>query len=185
MRARLLLGALVLSIAAAACGGDGGEDSSSATTAVDSPATDSSATDSSATDARGGDEGPGDVDCVAILDATQGLGVAVQLLAQLRTLEQYELIKDGTLNLDPAALLADIDILRALEGVDTPSSSVTVREALDTYQEAAELAQENLAVDDPFADAKGDELVVLTEDVGGFIGRQTAIGIALEGAGCS
>ncbi len=43
----------------------------------------------------------------------------------------------------------------------------------------------NLAVDDPFADAQGDELVALTGDIGGFLAAQSPISAAFDAAGCT
>lgn len=180
MSARLLLAALAPSFLGSACGGGDDEASPDTTTAADRSASDSSG-DSTDDD----DGGSPDVDCAAITEATQGLGLALQILAQLRTLDQYALVKDGTLVLDPAATLEDIDTLRALEGVEIQAGFGSVKETLDTYEEAATLAQGNLAVNDPFADAKGDELAALTEDVAGFLGGQVALGFALDAASCT
>jgi hypothetical protein len=65
------------------------------------------------------------------------------------------------------------------------ATGVPPRRAVDLYEEAAQLTKENLAAADPFADAKGDELAALIEDVGAFLGGQLPLGMALDAAGCS
>lgn len=175
MRTRALLVVVVFALLGVGCGDDGDDGDDDGEASPDATTTEGSTVDE--------DGGGGDVDCAVLRDASDELGRAVQPLAQLRSMDQYGLIEDGTISLDPAAALAAIVTLRAIEDVETPATSMTVKEALDLYQEAAELAQENLAVEDPFTDAKGDELAALTAEVG-FFGALTPILDALERVGC-
>ena len=110
--------------------------------------------------------------------------VQVQYLAQLRTKDAYALIKDGTVHFDPAEMAGIIDDLRPLEGVDISSLQPdgAVKKALDNYAAANDLAKQNLAVDDPFTQAKGQELADMTKDIAGFLGGQAAISEAMSKA---
>lgn len=124
--------------------------------------------------------------CDALEEVALRLGTAVQVLAQLRSVDQYNLVKQGAVALDPSQVLADIDDLRVLQRTAIAEEHGTVRAALDTYASAARLARTNLAVDDPFAEGgKGPELVALIQDVRGFLRGQVAIGVALDTLGCS
>lgn len=178
MRRRLALALLSATLLVGACGG--GDDDASGDAAGDET------TAPAADDGGGSDRGDGgDVDCAAVTAALEGFGLDLQLMAQLRTPSQYALIKDGTLSLDPDKTLANIEVLRALEAFEIQGTTTSVEEALDVYEDAAQLTKENLAAADPFADAKGDELAALTEDVGAFLGGQLPIGMAFDAAGCS
>jgi ABC-type glycerol-3-phosphate transport system substrate-binding protein len=179
MHRRLALALLSATLLIGACGG--GDDD-----AADDAAGDETTVPAADDGGGGSDLGDGgDVDCAAVTAALEGFGLDLQLMAQLRTPAQYALIKDGTLSLDPDKTLAHIEALRALEGFEIQGTTTSVEEALDVYEEAAQLTKENLAAADPFADAKGDELAALTEDVGAFLGGQLPIGMALDAAGCS
>lgn len=173
MRARVgaaLLTVVLLAVASACSSGDDGDDGATATTAPE---------------ASSGGAPDGDVDCEVLVDAAQKVGFAIQILAQLHTQAQYDSVKSGVLDLQPEQTLADIETLRALEDVEIDAASGSVEASLDLYQEAAELAAENLAVDDAFADAQGDELSALVADLGAFLGNQVAVSAALDEAGCT
>jgi ABC-type glycerol-3-phosphate transport system substrate-binding protein len=184
MPRRLLAAVAVLALLTTACGGsddgDAASDGADTTVAADGG-------DDGGDDSGGDDGGGGDIDCATILAAAEGLGLPLQILAQLRTTAQYDLVKDGTLVFVPAETLDDIEAMRPLQDVDIPAgvTSTTVEEALDLYEEATTLAQQNLAVDDPFTEAQGEELVALTQDTGAFLGGQAAIAFALDEAGCT
>jgi hypothetical protein len=124
----------------------------------------------------------GAVDCGAIEGVKDTFGFGVQTLAQLQTQDQYNLVKDGTLAFDVDEFDAALQALAPLAAIETPLGSVT--ESLDFYAEANSLARENLAVDDPFAEAKGDDLLALNEDIGAFLGHQAPINYAVTEAGC-
>lgn len=124
--------------------------------------------------------------CDSLEEVAARVGIAAQLIAQLRSVDQYNLIKQGAVPLDPAQVLADIDDLRALQRTAVPDDLGTVRAALDTFAAATRLARDNLRVDDPFAEGgKGPELVALTQDVRAFLKGHVAIGVALDTLGCS
>lgn len=178
MRTRLLLLLLSLALLGAACGGgdDGGDDAADDTTAT-------TASDDSGDDG-GDDEASGDVDCPEVRDALEQLGLDVQVMAQLRTQAQYDLIARGTIELDADVTLAAIEVARALEVIEVEGTLGTVEESLDLYEEAALLAKANLAVDDPFAEAQGEELAALTADLGAFLGAQAPVNAAFDAAGC-
>lgn len=176
MRTRLVLVVLCLALLGAACsGGDGDDDA-----ADDAPTT--TASDAGGDD--GGDGPAGDVDCPEVREALEQLGLDVQVMAQLRTQAQYDLIARGTIQLDADATLAAIEVARALEVIEVEGTLGTVEESLDLYEEAALFAKANLAVDDPFADAQGEELAALTADLGTFLGAQAPVNAALDAAGC-
>ncbi len=182
MRVRLLLAALVVAGLGAACssdddGADVADRDETATSTADRDASDGAGADDAADDAE--------LDCAALRAAAEGLGVDVQLMAQLRTAGQYTAIREGALTLDPGETLADIETLRVLEQIEVEGGLGTVEESLDLYQQAALFTKANLAVDDPFADAQGDELVALTQDIGGFLAAQSPISAAFDAAGCT
>ena len=110
------------------------------------------------------------------------LGAGIQLLAQLKTQSQYDLINDGVLLFDPDEFDAALAALDPLTKIDTPSGSVS--ESFALYAEANSLARQNLAVDDAFVQAKGNELAALNEDLETFLGRQVPISYAREEVGC-
>lgn len=176
MRTRLVLAALCLALLGAACGGD--DDGSDAA----GDATTTTASDGDGDD--GGDGGSGDIDCPEVREALEQLGLDVQVMAQLRTQAQYDLITRGTIQLDADVTLAAIEVARALEVIEVEGTLGTVEESLDLYEEAALLAKANLAVDDPFADAQGEELAALTADLGAFLGAQAPVSAAFDAAGC-
>ena len=124
----------------------------------------------------------GDVDCEAMIAALTTLGVGVQILAQLKTQSQYDLLNDDVLAFDPDEFDAAIVALAPLATVDNPLGSVSDSFAL--YSEANELARQNLAVDDPFTQAKGNELAALNEDLAAFLGAQIPISYARGELGC-
>jgi hypothetical protein len=124
----------------------------------------------------------GAIDCGAIDGVTDTFGLGVQILAQLQTQDQYDLVKEGTLTFDVDEFDAALQVLGPLAAIETPLGSVA--ESLDFYAGVNSLARENLAVNDPFTEAKGNELLALNEDIGAFLGHQAPINFAITEAGC-
>jgi hypothetical protein len=124
----------------------------------------------------------GEIDCGSVGAALDTFGFGVQTLAQLRSQDQYDLVKEGTIVFDPDSFDAAITALRPLAAIETPVGSVA--ESLDLYAQANELARENLVVDDPFTEARGNDLLALIEDVPSFVGNQASISYAAGEAGC-
>ncbi len=181
-RAPLFLVPLLLVSAAACSSSDGAAPVVSASSGGGS----GSDTNKSANkDANASGSESASIDCPSVKAAAAGFVLEVQFLAQLRTPAQYKLVKDGTVSFDAAKARKDIATLRALESVRVSSPiGGSLKDALDVYDHAAELAQANLAVDDPFTQAQGTELADLTKDTAGFLGHQVAIAMALDAAHC-
>jgi len=182
MRRYLAVFLLTSSLALAGCGGSSnhttaGAQASSSTTAGGSSG-------GSSTTTSGSGSGSGDVDCTAVKAAAATFIVEVQYLAQLKDKDAYALIKNGTVSFDPTKMAADLETLRTLEDVDISplQPSGAVKKSLDTYAQANDLAKQNLAVDDPFTQAKGQELADLTSNVADFLGGQAAISEAISKA---
>jgi hypothetical protein len=138
--------------------------------------------------ADGGGSGAGAIDCAKVKPALANLVLAIQILAQMRTPEQYDLVKKGTVTFDPKQTAADLEAIRPLEGVNLPTAlggPGAVKKSIDLYVQANDLATQNLAVDDPFTQAKGKELADLTKDTATFLRGQTAIAAALGEAKCA
>ena len=182
---RFLAVFLVLSgLTLTACGGSSNKTAtnSGAAKSTTSSAASSGSDDGSSTTTAG--SGSGDVDCTAVKAAAAKFIVEVQYLAQLKNKDAYALIKDGTVSFDPTQMAADLETLRALEDVDISplQPAGAVKKSLDTYAQANDLAKQNLAVDDPFTQAKGQELADLTSNIADFLGGQAAISEAISKA---
>ncbi len=182
-RAPLFL--VVLVFVAAACSSTAGSGGTVASASSNGAAGSGSSSGSGDGAGSGSGSGSSSVDCPSVKAAAAGFGLEVQFLAQLRTPDQYKLVKDGTVSFDAAKAQKDIATLRALENVPVKNPlGGSVKDALDVYAQAADLAQQNLAVDDPFTQAKGQELADLTKDTSKFLGHQVAIAMALDAAHC-
>ena len=119
-------------------------------------------------------------DCSEITDEALGTYVLqIQILAQLRSQAQVNLVKDGTLKYDPDAMEASLLALRGftpVPGLGEPS------EAVDFYLGANDLAREILAVEGDVPQEKFDALIAYEGEMGDFIGRQIAINAAVSEA---
>jgi len=180
MRRFLAVFLLIPALALSACGGS----SKHSTATKDSSTTTASGSESGSASSSTTSGGSGDVDCTAVKTAAAHFIVEVQYLAQLRDKDAYALIKDGTVGFDPTKMADDIETLRGLEDVDISplQPAGAVKKALDNYEQANDLAKQNLAVDDPFTQAKGQQLADLTANTADFLGGQTAISEAISKA---
>lgn len=123
-----------------------------------------------------------EIDCDAIETAGQQL-LAVQFLAQLRTPDTVEQIRDqqiGSLDLD--AFLAAMHELHVLDPYASPLGDP--KAAIDFYEEAGRGAQVLFATD-PITQAAIDTYnTEYVGTVGDFLGHQIAISGAVGEAGC-
>lgn len=125
--------------------------------------------------------GNGQVDCAAIETAGQQL-LAIQFLAQLRTPDTVEQIRDQQIgNLDLDAFLAAMDELHALDSFSSPLGDP--RAAIDIYERAGEAAQVLFATD-PITQAAIDTYNENVGTVSEFLSHQIAISGAVDAAGC-
>ncbi|MCP3993305.1 MAG: hypothetical protein GY724_29850 [Actinomycetia bacterium] len=178
---RSLIPVLACVLLLASCGSsDDGDDSGQGV--IDQQIDNSQAEADDEQPATGDEQANGDIDCVALQEALVTVGVGVQLLAQLRSQAQYDAVQSGAVLFDPDDFDAALVVLRPLDDYDKPLGSVD--EALDYYGEANALARQNLAVEDPFTEAKGEELAAMNEDLTDFLSRQSAISYAKGEAGC-
>jgi hypothetical protein len=123
----------------------------------------------------------GAVDCAAIRTAAEQL-IAVQLLAQLKTPDAIESIKNKAIgNLDLDAFLAGMQTLHALDAY--PSVLGDPKAAIDFYAKAAKAAQVLFATD-PMTQAAIDTYNQNVGSVADFLGHQAAISGAIGEAGC-
>lgn len=123
---------------------------------------------------------PGSAECSALTDEALGVyGLGIQILAQLRSQNQVDLVRDGTLKYDPEAMESS---LLALRGFNPVPGSGEPSEAVDFYLGANDLAREILAIDGDVPQAKFDELIAYEGDLGNFIGRQLPINAAVSEA---
>jgi hypothetical protein len=170
MRIRLAIPTLLV-VLLAACGSGGGS----------SGATASGATASNGNSSTAAPAGNGKVDCAALNTAAQQL-LMVQLLAQLRTPDSVEAIKQKQIgNLDIEAFLAGMHDLHALDGYSSLLGDP--KAAIDLYEDAGKAAQALFATD-PITQAAIDTYTQKIGTVGDFIGHQVAISGALGAAGC-
>jgi hypothetical protein len=165
---------LVLLVAlVAACGGATSPASSANPSTAASPAAPSPA---AATPA-----GNGNVDCAAIKTAAQEL-LAVQFLAQLRSADTIEQIRDKKIgNLDLDAFLAGMSDLHALDSYASPLGDP--KAAIDVYEKAGAAAQVLFATD-PITQAAIDTYNQNVGTIPEFLSHQAAIAGAMDEAGC-
>jgi hypothetical protein len=165
MKSRLVTTILALALVAA-CGGT----SPGATT---KPA----ATSGTAATAKPG----GKVDCEAIKTAAQQL-LAVQFLAQLKTPDTIESIKNKSIgNLDPDAFISAMETLHALDGYTSVLGDP--KASIDYYINVAKAAKVLFATE-PMTQAAIDTYNQNIGTVSDFLGRQVAISGAMSQAGC-
>jgi hypothetical protein len=157
----------------------------SGVTACGSDATDASA-DGTATTAAGGsgsDTGSSSFDCAALQSALADLGgPTIQILPQLKTADVWANVAAGTPPIDLVTFQNGIEGLRPLEAL--PRNGAKMTEGLDIYAEAATLAQEAQASDNPVESDAGQALIAATADVPTFLSHQVTIGLAFDEAGC-
>jgi hypothetical protein len=123
----------------------------------------------------------GQVDCDALKTAGQQL-IAVQLLAQLKTPDTIESIKNKEIgNLDLDAFLAALKVLHALDAY--PSVLGDPKAAIDFYEKAGKAALVLFATE-PMTQAAIDTYNQNVGSVGDFLSHQAAITGALGEAGC-
>jgi hypothetical protein len=123
----------------------------------------------------------GAIDCAAIKTAAEQL-IAIQFLAQLKTPDTIESIKNKEIgNLDLDAFLAAMHTLHALDAY--PSVLGDPKAALDFYEKAGKAAQVLFATE-PMTQAAIDTYNQNVGSVADFIGHQAAISGAMGEAGC-
>ena len=125
--------------------------------------------------------GGGSADCSTLTGSNATtFTIGIQLLAQLRTQDAVDLVKNGTANYDPDALGAILDSLKGLPKgpLGDPGPDV------DFYIQANDKAKAILANDGPVPQSMFDDLVAFEGDIGSFIGRQASITAAFSEA-CS
>lgn len=165
MKSRLVTTILALTVLAACSGAGPG--------ATTKPA----ATSGTAATAKPG----GKVDCEAIKTAAQQL-IAIQLLAQLKTPDTIESIKNKSIgNLDPDAFISAMGTLHALDGYS--SALGDPKAAIDYYIKVAQAAKVLFATE-PMTQAAIDTYNQNIGTVSDFLGRQVAISGAIAEAGC-
>jgi hypothetical protein len=175
MRMRLVATALLVALLAA-CGGG-----SSATASNANP----SATNNQTATGQPSDTTPpagnGNVDCTAIKTAAQQL-LAVQFLAQLKTADTIEQIRDKKIgNLDLDAFLAGMGELHVLDSYSSPLGDP--KAAIDFYEKAGTAGQVLFATD-PITQAAIDTYNENVGTIPEFLSHQAAIAGAMDAAGC-
>ena len=183
MRRYLAVFLLLSGLALTACGGSSNKTATGSQNVVKSTTT-TAADRSSGSDSGSDSSGSGDIDCAEIKADAATFLVQIQLLAQFRNKDAYDLVKSGTVTYDPAKMATILTDFESLEGVDLSplQPDGAVKKAIDNYSSANDLAKQNLAVDDPFTQAKGQELADMTKDIAGFLSGQTAIDEAISKA---
>ena len=164
--AAIALGALLL----AGCSGGG----------KDSPATGPTAPATAAPSATAGAQAAGDFDCTSIAGPQMVQFIVwTQLFAQVRTVDGLQTM--SSLQYDPQAMSATLDLVDGLKGVKGPiygtpdNALVLMRSANDTY--AAIIKKGDAATDADFAPLNG-----LAKDTTDWINAQAAITTALNTA---
>lgn len=123
----------------------------------------------------------GAVDCAALTTAAQQL-ISIQLLAQLKTPDTIESIKNKAIgNLDLDAFISALNTLHALDGY--PSVLGDPKAAIDFYIKAANAAKVLFATE-PMTQAAIDTYNQNVGTVAEFLGHQAAISGAFGEAGC-
>ena len=176
MRSTLLTFALV-AVLAAACGSAGGSSTSNPSSAAAS----SAASQAAPSTAAGG--GSGKINCSSLKDATAQLLIGAQVLAQLRTPETIQALKDGTVgpDFDPDKFIAAMQQLHVLDSVSSPLGDQ--KTAIDAYIAAAQGAKALLAKSS-VTQADIDAYVKSIGSITDFLSKQAAISGALSTAGC-
>ena len=176
MRSTLLSFALV-AVLAAACGSAGGASTSNPSSAAAS----SAASQAAASTAAGG--GTGKVNCSSLKDAGAQLIIGAQVLAQLRTPETVQGVKDKTIggDFDPDKFIAAMQQLHALDSVNSPLGDQ--KAAIDAYIKAAQAAKTLLAKS-TVTQTDIDAYLTNVGSITDFLGKQMAISGAMSTAGC-
>lgn len=151
----------VVVLALVGCGDDDGGDGDAATSSTSAASTPPAATE---------------IDCDAMMDAQFELSFSNQYLASLVSNAQFELIDDGTIDVDFDAIREAIAVLRPLDEVDNPLGSVD--ESLDRLDRVAALAAEAAASDDPESTEAFAEIQTIIADDAAFIGGMGPVNYA-------
>jgi len=139
--------------------------------------------DASSADGGSSDDGTSsDIDCAAVRESLTRFTVTPQLLAQLRTSNQWDLVESGSTDLKLDEFQEAIEGVRPLESL--PENGADAKDALDTYTEAAQLAAEAQQSPDPVTSEAGVSLAALTEDVQAFLFHQASLAMAMDEANC-
>ena len=135
-----------------------------------------------ATSGQGATAKPGGaVDCAALATAAQQL-ISIQLLAQLKTPDAVDSIKNKAIgNLDLDTFVSALETLHALDG--HPSVLGDPKAAIDFYITAAKAAKVLFATN-PMTQAAIDTYNLNVGTVADFLGHQVAISGAMGEAGC-
>lgn len=169
MRSRIPALALVALLAVAACSGGGA--GSSATAPASSPG--ASAAPSAAS---------GKADCATLKKAAAKIIVGIQLLAQMRSPESVQAVKDKVVgDFDPDDFIAAMQQLHALDGSASPLGDP--KTAIDNYIAAAQAAKTLLAKSS-VTQADVDAYLQKVGTISDFLGGQLPITGALSAAGC-
>lgn len=121
--------------------------------------------------------------CAALKKAASQLAVGVQLLAQMRSPQTVEAVKDKVVgDFDPDTFIA---ALQQLHAVDSPTAPLgNPKTAIDNYIAAAQSAKTLLAKDG-VTQADVDAYLAKVGTISDFVGGQAPISAALSAAGCS
>lgn len=124
-----------------------------------------------------------EIDCAAMKDPLFELAFSNPFLASLVSNDQFELIDDGTVDVDFDAVRDAVAALRPLDQVD-PNPVGSVDEGLDRIDRAAALAAVAAEADDPSSSPAFDELQKVIADDAAFIGSLGPVNYAYGESGC-
>ncbi len=124
-----------------------------------------------------------EIDCPAMKDPLFELTFSNRFLAGLVSNDQFELIADGTVDVDFDVVREAVAALRPLAEVE-PNPVGSVDEGLDRIDRAAALADAAAQDDDPSSTPAFAELQTVIADDAAFIGSLGAINYAYGEAGC-
>lgn len=180
---RTLIALAVASLLAAGCGGGSNQPAADDVTTV--PQTDSAELDAAEQSDGDGDvidELDGLIDCAMINDpGAQAPLFSIQIIAQIASQSQVDLIKSDLLAFDGPGLTAFLEGIKPLGGRDIPPFGDPADE-IEFYLKATELATAIVAVEGPVPQEMFDELAAHNGDVQEFIMRQTSIAAAIDQA---
>ena len=165
-----------------ACGGGSSDGASGATDSADSADPVSDSGDSAESSGDAGSNSSGGLDCAALGESLAATTTPLQILPQLKTADQWDLLNDGVLAFDAENFQAGIEGLRPLESL--PENGAAVEEALDVYAEAGALVAEAQQSPDPASSEANASLGEVTSDVQTFLLYQVDISKAFDEAGC-
>jgi hypothetical protein len=167
---QVVVGAVLVALVAAGCGGSSSKSSTSIAT------TSSTTSPDSATSSTTSGGSTVDIDCAALRAAQAHLIVPIQYLSQLKGPAGYELITSHTITLDTAQVADALETLHRLDSTSGVSGSPA--QAINTYQQANDLAKSALATPNPAASPEGQQLATLVSDTAKFLGGQATISAA-------